>query len=130
VEARSKRGGQEYAGRSWSRDPRALVDEIREELADVCAWAGILDHRLQVVGEQIASLHDAPTSLDIQWLEYAANDAVQRLDESMNVMPFWQRCDLEQVRDQLGSLAQKLRARGTVDNRRYVNSTPGGDSDV
>ena len=49
VRARLRQGEREYGGRSFSADPRVLLEEIRDELRDVAGWAFILDCRLERV---------------------------------------------------------------------------------
>ena len=56
VEDRLEQGRVEYGDRSYSKDGVALIDEIIEELADVCGWSVILFGRLQVLREKIADL--------------------------------------------------------------------------
>ena len=47
VAARLEAGRQEYGDRSFERKGEELIDEIIEELADVCGWSYILFDRLQ-----------------------------------------------------------------------------------
>jgi len=56
VEARLKQGRVEYGDRSYTKDGVALIDEIIEELADVCGWSVILFGRLKKLREKMASL--------------------------------------------------------------------------
>ncbi len=46
VRARLEKGWEEYGDKSFQRDPKELLNEIKEELADVCGWAGILYARI------------------------------------------------------------------------------------
>ena len=56
VAARLEAGRQEYGDRSFERKGEELIDEIIEELADVCGWSYILFDRLQKLREKIAKL--------------------------------------------------------------------------
>ena len=46
VRARLLAGRREYQDRSFSREPRELLDEISQELLDTAAWSFILFERL------------------------------------------------------------------------------------
>ena len=56
VAARLEAGRKEYGDRSFERKGEELIDEIIEELADVCGWSYILFDRLQKLREKIAKL--------------------------------------------------------------------------
>ncbi len=47
VRTRLEKGQAEYGGASFQRPPEELVDEIAEELADVCGWAFVLWCRIR-----------------------------------------------------------------------------------
>ena len=51
---RLRQGQREYGDRSFSRAPAELVDEIRQELLDVCAWSYILAVRLDLLQARTA----------------------------------------------------------------------------
>lgn len=46
VATRLEAGAREYGDKSFSRSPSALIDEIKQELLDVCGWGFILWDRL------------------------------------------------------------------------------------
>jgi hypothetical protein len=54
VAARLEKGREAYGNRSFSRSPGELVDEIEEELLDVCAWSFILFSRLHELEQHLA----------------------------------------------------------------------------
>ena len=47
VYERMNQGQRIYGDRSWSSEPDTLLDEIQQELEDVCGWSVILWSRLQ-----------------------------------------------------------------------------------
>ena len=57
--ARAEQGGMEYGGRSFSRSPADLADEIVEELADIAVWSGILHARVDRMRETFAAADQA-----------------------------------------------------------------------
>jgi hypothetical protein len=62
VTERLRKGEETYRGYSFSAEPRALVEEIRNELRDVAGWAFLLDCRLARVADELSVLH----SLDLE----------------------------------------------------------------
>lgn len=40
------RGQREYGDRSFTRDPKALLDEMLEEVADIAGWGAVLAVRI------------------------------------------------------------------------------------
>jgi hypothetical protein len=48
---RLHKGADIYKDRSWSKDPEVLIDEIEEEVLDICAWSFILWFRLRNIPE-------------------------------------------------------------------------------
>lgn len=46
VEARLRRGVRDYGDKSFSAPPTTLINEIKQELLDVCGWGFILWDRL------------------------------------------------------------------------------------
>ena len=53
VRARLDKGRHEYGDRSFDLHPAALIEEVEQELADVCAWSFILWVRLARIGEAL-----------------------------------------------------------------------------
>lgn len=53
VQARLSAGAKEYGDRSFSRQPLELMDEIQEELLDICGWSFVLFTRLQKVRDAL-----------------------------------------------------------------------------
>ena len=49
VQARLSAGAKEYGDRSFSRHPMDLMNEIQEELLDICGWSYVLFTRLKKV---------------------------------------------------------------------------------
>jgi len=56
VKKRLKAGAEAYGDISFDRSPTELVDEIRQELADIAGWAWILDTRMFHLMEKIKAL--------------------------------------------------------------------------
>lgn len=56
---RLEQGHQDYGDKSLGLTPGALLDEIEEELVDVCGWAVILFHRLRRMREALDSGSDS-----------------------------------------------------------------------
>ena len=56
VESRLAIGERDYGDKSFSREPTALVEEIRQELCDVAGWAFVLDQRLAKVAAVLDAL--------------------------------------------------------------------------
>lgn len=54
VRERLDAGRAAYGDRSFSANPARLVEEIRQELLDVCAWAFILASRLDAMESELA----------------------------------------------------------------------------
>ena len=54
VRARLKKGQAEYGDASFKRPPEELVDEIGEELADVCGWAFVLWCRIRGLEQAVS----------------------------------------------------------------------------
>lgn len=53
---RMEAGHQEYGDKSFLKPPLALVEEIKEEVLDVCGWAFILYRRVSKLAEKAAEL--------------------------------------------------------------------------
>jgi hypothetical protein len=53
VARRLEAGREDYGDRSFTRPPPELVDEIAEELLDVCAWSFILWHRVEGLRDRL-----------------------------------------------------------------------------
>lgn len=49
VQTRLSAGAKEYGDRSFSRKPLDLMNEIQEELLDICGWSFVLFTRLKKV---------------------------------------------------------------------------------
>lgn len=47
IKERLKRGAKEYGDESLYRDPLELIQEVEEELIDICGWSWILFERIQ-----------------------------------------------------------------------------------
>jgi hypothetical protein len=54
--ARLEAGAREYGNKSYSRDPVELMDEIQQELLDVCGWGCIQFERLEKMKEALSSI--------------------------------------------------------------------------
>ena len=54
--ARWEKGGKEYGGRSYSKRPRSLLCELKEELQDVVGWAAILHKRIEDMEQPLCAL--------------------------------------------------------------------------
>ena len=54
VVARLEQGRREYGDRSFYRPAAELLDEIQQELEDVCGWSVILWSRLQHLRDDLA----------------------------------------------------------------------------
>lgn len=50
---RMERGEHVYEGRSWSKDPDKLLDEIEQELLDVCGWGVLLWSRIRAMRDAV-----------------------------------------------------------------------------
>lgn len=59
VSHRLQKGEKTYQGRSFSAEPHALIEEIRDELRDVAGWAFLLDYRLARMAQEVAGLERA-----------------------------------------------------------------------
>jgi len=49
IETRLLAGAREYGDKSFKKDPRELIEEITQELLDVCGWSYILYRRLEIL---------------------------------------------------------------------------------
>jgi hypothetical protein len=49
VASRLEAGRREYGDRSFSKEPKAILAEVEQELFDVCGWSFILWCRLQTM---------------------------------------------------------------------------------
>ncbi len=49
LQARLRKGADEYENKSFSKDPLTLVQEIQEELLDVANWSFILYKRMRII---------------------------------------------------------------------------------
>jgi len=58
VSARYLKGETEYGDRSFDLSPPELVEEIQEEVLDICAWSFFLFERLERVDKALAKLED------------------------------------------------------------------------
>lgn len=56
VQERLSAGQREYGDVSFSRDPTDLLNEIQEELMDICGWGYILHSRLARVQRALDTL--------------------------------------------------------------------------
>lgn len=56
VTARVKAGEKEYGNLSFSLPPLALVEEVQQEVEDICGWAYILWRRLERAKEVVARI--------------------------------------------------------------------------
>lgn len=54
LERRLEKGSREYRDQSFNRSPEELLDEISEELLDVCGWSYVLWTRLQNLRNKIS----------------------------------------------------------------------------
>lgn len=59
VRERLEAGRAAYGDRSFSADPARLVEEIRQELLDVCGWAFVLATRLDSMERELAKQRPA-----------------------------------------------------------------------
>jgi hypothetical protein len=57
-----RQGERVYAGKSFSRDPVALIAEVRAECADLAGWAWVLDCRLADLEAAAAEVLRQPAS--------------------------------------------------------------------
>ncbi len=55
VLGRLQKGQETYHGRSFSSEPHALIEELRDELRDVAGWAFVLDCRLARVADAFSA---------------------------------------------------------------------------
>jgi hypothetical protein len=55
VASRLEKGRQTYGGWSFSRSPGQLLDEVEEEILDVCGWSYILWTRLRTLRQRLES---------------------------------------------------------------------------
>ena len=72
VAERLEKGEESYQGRSFSADPPALLEEIRDELRDVAGWAFVLDSRLARVA---AALEHANVTLASETNRYSESSS-------------------------------------------------------
>lgn len=49
VRSRLEAGARAYGDKSFSAEPAVLLEEIRQELLDVCGWAFVLATRLEAI---------------------------------------------------------------------------------
>lgn len=66
VRAKTSRGAIEYGDRSFELRGDRIVEEMRDELADVCGWAHVLDERLERCAaalERVESLLETEAAL-------------------------------------------------------------------
>jgi hypothetical protein len=56
LDAKMKKGFEEYGDGSFSRPPTELIGEIEEELLDICGWSMIVFARLQDIKEKTKDL--------------------------------------------------------------------------
>lgn len=63
IESRLRMGSLQYGDRSFNYDPEKLVQEIREELWDICGWSFILCQRLEKVSTQLSRLGKAEKAI-------------------------------------------------------------------
>lgn len=54
VQARLEQGERDYGNKSFTRPAGELLDEIQQELEDVCGWSTILWSRLQRLRDELA----------------------------------------------------------------------------
>ena len=53
--ARLKQGAREYGDASFSKDPLTLLNEIQQEVLDICGWAWILSERIEGIKSKIVA---------------------------------------------------------------------------
>jgi len=56
IHSRMEAGHREYGDKSFLRPPLALVEEIKEEVLDICGWAFILYRRVSKLAEKAGEL--------------------------------------------------------------------------
>jgi hypothetical protein len=56
IVVRLEKGETEYEGRSFSKSPDLLLDEIEEELLDVAGWSFIMWQRISDIRGQLSNL--------------------------------------------------------------------------
>jgi len=56
LESRLQGGADEYGNKSFSSHPIVLLEEVEEELLDVCNWAFILYYRLKDIKATLGKL--------------------------------------------------------------------------
>ena len=66
VRERLETGRAAYGDQSFDADPAVLVEEIRQELLDVCGWAFVLATRLDRMERALTIKRDAARSGDDQ----------------------------------------------------------------
>jgi hypothetical protein len=54
LRARLQAGAKEYGDRSFQRPPGELVEEVQQELEDVCGWGLLLWLRLEGMRERLS----------------------------------------------------------------------------
>ena len=53
LDERMEKGFKEYGDGSFDRDPQDVLNEIQQELLDVCGWSVILFHILETKKKQV-----------------------------------------------------------------------------
>ena len=53
LDKRMKKGYKEYRDKSFNRDDKSLVEEIQEELLDVCGWSVIMFAKLEELKKKL-----------------------------------------------------------------------------
>ena len=53
IKNRLKQGAREYGDASFSKDPLTLLNEIQQEVLDICGWSFILSERIEGIKSKI-----------------------------------------------------------------------------
>lgn len=53
LEERFQKGAEEYGDRSYRKCYSDLIDEIEQEIVDICGWAFFVFHRLHEMAEKL-----------------------------------------------------------------------------
>ena len=60
IQTRVLAGRRAYGDRSFSKAPRELLDEVQQELLDVCGWSYVLYCRVAQMGEALRDVEASP----------------------------------------------------------------------